>query len=418
MADAIVTACDDVLAGRHDDAFITDALSKAGTSTNMNVNEVLANLAILKLGGTPGDYTRVSPLDHVNRSQSTNDVYPSALRIAAICLVRELADALAKFQESLQKKEQAFADIQKLGRTQAMDAAPVTLGETLALTPKLSPATAGASTRSRSGCGRSTSAAPPWHRCCRRPGGATPSALPKSCDLTGLGLARAEYPMDLTQNNDVFVEVSGLLKACAVNLLKISNDLRLLNLTARRLRRTPLGGAPGRIVHHAGEGQSGHPRVRRVQCAMQTIANDTAITLKRRQRMKLSLNAFMPLIADALLDSAHALRNAVTRFRAACIDTLEADPDACARHLHASTAPALFLVPTLGYEAAAALAKESLATGKTIRQLVAERQLLPPEGRALIPASLGSAVVRVSERDCSSRHLFPSTSSSKKKPTA
>jgi aspartate ammonia-lyase len=379
VADAIVTACDDVLAGRHDDAFITDALQGgAGTSTNMNVNEVLANLAILKLGGTPGDYTRVSPLDHVNRSQSTNDVYPSALRIAAICLVRELADALAKFQESLQKKEQAFADIQKLGRTQLMDAAPVTLGETFG-------AYAQAIARDRwriykveerlrqinlGGTAVGTGAAADRRYTFR--------VAEILRDLTGLGLARAEYPMDLTQNNDVFVEVSGLLKACAVNLLKISNDLRLLNSGPRggfgelRLEARQVGSSimPGKVNPVIPECVA--------QCAMQTIANDTAITLAAASG-QLELNAFMPLIADALLDSLTLLRNAVTRFRAACIDTLEADPDACARHLHASTAPALFLVPTLGYEAAAALAKESLATGKTIRQLVAERQLLPPE---------------------------------------
>ena len=379
VADAIVAACDDVLAGRHDDVFVTDALQGgAGTSTNMNVNEVLANLAILKLDGMLGDYTRVSPLDHVNRSQSTNDVYPSALRIAAIYLVRELADALAKLQESFQKKEQAFADIQKLGRTQLMDAAPVTLGEEFG-------AYAQAIARDRwriykveerlrqinlGGTAVGTGAAADRRYTFR--------VAEILRDLTGLGLARAEYPMDLTQNNDVFVEVSGLLKACAVNLLKISNDLRLLNSGPRggfgeiRLQARQVGSSimPGKVNPVIPECVA--------QCAMQTVANDTAITLAAASG-QLELNAFMPLIADALLDSLTLLRNAVIRFRAACIDTLEADPDACARHLHASTAPALLLVPTLGYEAAAALAKESLATGKTIRQLVAERQLLPPE---------------------------------------
>ena len=378
LADAIAAACDDVLAGGHGDAFVTDALQGgAGTSTHMNVNEVLANLALLKLGGRRGDYARVSPLDHVNRGQSTNDVYPSALRIAAIRLVRELADALAKLQESLQKKELRFSEVQKLGRTQLMDAAPVTLGQEFG-------AYAQAVARDRwriykveerlrqinlGGTAVGTGAAAD-----RRYAFRVAEILR---DLTGLGLARAEYPMDLTQNNDVFVEVSGLLKACAVNLLKISNDLRLLGSGPRgglgevRLQARQVGSSimPGKVNPVIPECVA--------QCAMQVVANDTAITFAAAGG-QLELNAFMPLIADALLDSLTLLRNASDRFRTACIDTLEADPAACARSLHASTAPALLLVPHLGYDAAAALAAESLASGKTIRQLVAEKNLLPP----------------------------------------
>jgi aspartate ammonia-lyase len=379
IADAIITACDEVLAGQHDRAFVTDALQGgAGTSTNMNVNEVLANLALLKLGGSPGDYARVSPLDHVNRGQSTNDVYPSALRIAAIYLVRELADTLAKLQEALQQKEQSFSDIRKLGRTQLMDAAPITLGHEFG-------AYAQAIARDRwriykveerlrqinlGGTAVGTGAAADRRYTFR--------VAEVLRELTGLGLARAEYPMDLTQNCDVFVEVSGLLKACAVNLLKISNDLRLMNsgpcggLGEIRLQARQVGSSimPGKVNPVIPECVA--------QCALQTIANDTAITLAASSG-QLELNAFLPLIADALLDSLTLLRNAVARFRTACIDTLEADPSACARHLDASTAPALLLVPALGYDAASALAKESLETGKSIRQLVGEKGVLPSE---------------------------------------
>ena len=379
VADAIVAACDEVLAGKHGEAFVTDALQGgAGTSTNMNVNEVLANLALLRLGAQPGDYARVSPLDHVNRGQSTNDVYPSALRIAAICLVRELSDALARLQESLQKKEQAFAGVQKLARTQLMDAAPMELGQAFG-------AYAQAIARDRwriykaeerlrqinlGGTAVGTGAAADRRYTFR--------VAEILRDLTGLGLARAEYPMDLTQNSDVFVEVSGLLKACAVNLLKISNDLRLMNSGPRgglgeiRLEARQVGSSlmPGKVNPVIPECVA--------QCAMRTVANDTAITLAAASG-QLELNAFLPLIADALLDSLTLLRNAATLFRTACIDTLEADPAACARHLHASTAPALFLVPALGYDAAAALAKEALATGTSIRQLAADKGLLPSE---------------------------------------
>lgn len=379
VADAIAGACDEVLAGRHAGAFSVDALQGgAGTSTNMNVNEVLANLAIVQLGGKPGDYGRVHPLDHVNRGQSTNDVYPTALRIAAIFRVRELADALAKLQEAMQKREQEFAGVAKLGRTQLMDAAPITLGQEFG-------AWAQAVARDRwriykaeerlrqvnlGGTAVGTGAAAD-----KRYGFRVIEVLR---ELTGLGLARAEYPMDLTQNQDVFVEVSGLLKACAVNLLKITGDLRLMNSGPRgglgeiRLEARQVGSSlmPGKVNPVIPEHVA--------QCALRVIANDTAITLAGAGG-QLELNAYLPLIADALLESLALLGGAVGVLRTRCIETLEADAGACARHLDASTAPALLLVPELGYDAAAGLAKESLATGTSIRRLVAERQLLPPE---------------------------------------
>ncbi|MDD5707151.1 MAG: aspartate ammonia-lyase [Kiritimatiellae bacterium] len=375
LADAISGACDQVLAGRHDDAFVTDALQGgAGTSTNMNVNEVLANLAILGLGGNLGDYTRVSPLDHVNRGQSTNDVYPSALRIAAIRRVRALSEELARLQESLQKREQDFAEIPKLARTQLMDAAPMSLGQSFG-------AYAQAIARDRwriykgeerlrqinlGGTAIGTGATAGHRYACR--------VTEVLRELTGLGLARAEYPMDLTQNNDVCVEVSGLLKSCAVNLLKISGDLRLMNsgpqggLGEIRLEALQVGSSimPGKVNPVIPECVA--------QCAMQVIANDTAITLAASNG-QLELNAFLPLIAEALLDSLTLMAAAVSRMRTACIETLTADAAACARHLEASTAPALLLVPRLGYDRAAEIAKEALETGRSIRQCLLDKGL-------------------------------------------
>ena len=228
---AIVRACDRILAGEADAMFIVDALQGgAGTSTNMNVNEVIANMALKLLGEAPGRYDIIHPLDDVNRGQSTNDVYPTALRIAAIGLLRELSEACAALQEALQKKELEFQDIRKLGRTELMDAVPVTLGAEFG-------AYAQAIARDR------------WrlYKIEERLrqvnlGGAAVGLFPDPLsrryrfavieelrELTGMGLAAAEYPMDLTQNADVFVEVSGLLKALAVNLIKISRDLRLMN---------------------------------------------------------------------------------------------------------------------------------------------------------------------------------------------
>ena len=375
VAAAIVAACDEVQAGMHDGAFRVAALQGgAGTSTNMNVNEVLANLAAMRLGGRPGEYGRVHPLDHVNRGQSTNDVLPTALRIAAIGLVRKLADALARLQESLQGKEREFAGVAKLGRTQLMDAAPIFLGQEFG-------AYAQAIARDRwriykaeerlrqvnlGGTAVGTGAAAEKRFAFR--------ATEILRELTGMGLARAEYPMDLTQNNDVFVEASGLLKACAVNLLKISGDLRLMNSGPRgglgeiRLEARQVGSSimPGKInpvmAEHVG------------QCAMRVVANDAAIAMAAASG-QLELNAFFPLIADAALDSLEMLIHAVGRFKEHCVDTLEADAETCARHLNASTAPALLLVPLVGYDAAAELAKESLRTGKSVRELASVRKL-------------------------------------------
>ncbi len=376
MAGAIADACDAIIAGKHDDAFITDALQGgAGTSTNMNVNEVVANLASVRLGGKPGAASLVTPLDDVNRGQSTNDVYPTALRIAAIVRVRTLADELAGLQEALQHREREFAEVLKLGRTQLMDAAPITLGATFG-------AWAQAIARDRwriykveerlrqinlGGTALGTGAAADRQYTYR--------VTEILREITGLGLARAEYPMDLTQNNDVFAEVSGLLKACAVNLLKITGDLRLLNSGPR--------GGLGEIVLEARQvGSSIMPgKVNPVipeavaQCAMQVIANDSAVTLAAAGG-QLELNAFMPLIADALLGSLTILARAVGALRQ-CIMTLRAVPERCLQNLNASTAHALALVPHIGYEAAAAIAQEALDKNISVFESARNRALLP-----------------------------------------
>ena len=379
LADALAAACDDVLAGRHADAFVTDALQGgAGTSTHMNVNEVLANLALLKLGGTPGDYARVHPLDHVNRGQSTNDVYPSALRIAAIYRVRELADALAALQESLQRKEQAFAEIPKLARTQLMDAAPMTLGQAFG-------AYAQAIARDRwriytvgerlpqinlGGTAVGTGAAADRRYTFRV------AELPR--DLTGLGLARAEYPMDLTQNNDVFVEVSGLLKACAVNLLKISGDLRLMasgprgGLGELRLEARQVGSSimPGKV-------NPTQPEAMTMVCA-QVMGNDVAVNIGGMSG-NFELNVFKPVIIHNVLRSIRLLSDACEMFNEHCAVGLEANRDRIAAHLRNSLMLVTALNPHVGYDNAAKIAKKAHKEGTTLKEAAVALGLLTPE---------------------------------------
>lgn len=377
---AIIETCDELLS-QGKDSYLwqylhTDALQGgAGTSTNMNVNEVLANGSIEKLGGKRGDYTLVHPINHVNLSQSTNDVYPTALRIAAIKQTRILSEALAKLQESLQAKENQFSDILKLGRTQLMDALPITVGQEFG-------AWARAISRDR------------WRiykveerlREINMGGTAVGTGMNAPLEYTytvtsllqqntGLGLCRSDYLMDTTQNLDVFVEVSGLLKALAVNLIKISGDLRLLGSG-------PTGGLGELKLPQMQAGSSIMPgKVNPVICEMITqvglkvIGNDSCIT-QAAMLGQLELNAFTPLVAEALLESFGILYNGVTLFREKCIEDIEVDQQRCRSHIEYSTALATALIHHIGYDQGSEIAKKALREHKTVRQVVLEEGIM------------------------------------------
>lgn len=374
--DAVLWACDQLLAGGYEDQFPTAALQGgAGTSTNMNVNEVIAGLARRKLGP---DSSPVHPLDDVNRGQSTNDVYPTALRIAAIRLIRTLSDSCAGLQEALQQKEAAFEDVLKLGRTELMDAMPVTLGQEFG-------AYAQAIARDRwriykaeerlrqvnlggTAVGNGTSAS-------RRYGWLVVEQLRQQ---TGIGLAKAEYPMDITQNNDVFVEVSGLLKALAVTLVKLAGDLRLMNSGPRGglgeivLPKLQMGSTimPGKV----------NPVIPEMvtQVGIRVMAHDSAIAMAASMG-NFELNAFLPLIADSLLDSLQLLIGAVDLLREKCILGLQANGEGCREHLDRSAVMIALLAPVLGYDQAASLLREAGGDPGKIRQLALEKQLLEAE---------------------------------------
>jgi aspartate ammonia-lyase len=379
IADAVIYACGQILTNEYESSFPVDALQGgAGTSTNMNVNEVVANLAIIRLGGKPGGYDLVHPLDHVNLGQSTNDVYPTALRIAAIRLLRPLANAFASLQEALQEKEEAFANVLRLGRTQLMDALPMTAGQGFGAYAK-----AVARDRWRlykveerlreiniGGTAIGTGLNAPLKY--------TFTVTELLQELTGLGLARSEFPMDPTQNMDVFVEVSGLLKAASVNLLKISGDLRLLasgpagGLGELRLPAVQAGSSimPGKVNPVMAE-MTG-------QTAMRVIANDTAITLAAMSG-QLELNAFSPLIAESLLESLEVLTKAVALFEEKCIRGLEADAGRSAERVEKSSALAAALVDYIGYETAARIAKQAQAEGISVREALIREGLMTAE---------------------------------------
>jgi aspartate ammonia-lyase len=376
LAEAIIIACEEILRGKFSGHFILDALQGgAGTSTNMNVNEVISNRASELLGGVLGSYAPVHPIEHVNLSQSTNDVYPTAIRIAAISLLKRLSNAFALLQEAFQAKEQEFAAIVKLGRTQLQDAVPITLGQEFG-------AFAQAFARDR------------WRlykveerlRVIPLGGTAIGTGLNANRqyiykvtdyiqDLTGLGLARAENTVEINQNCDVFVEVSGLLKASAVNLAKVAGDLRLL-------ASGPRGGLGEISLPPVQAGSSIMPgKVNPViteavtQVAYQVIANDTAITLAA-QAGQLELNAFGPLISHNLLQSLELLERAVTSLREKCVVGIEANEKRCLELLENSFALLTAISPVIGYERAGELSRQALELNLSITQILQKNGLL------------------------------------------
>jgi len=376
---AISRAAEELAEGRWRDQIIVDALQGgAGTSTNMNVNEVIANRAIELLGGEKGDYGIVHPLDHVNLGQSTNDVYPTALRIAAIGLGRGLAQAMAVLQGALQAKEKEFGAILKIGRTQLQEAVPVTLGQEFGAWAE--------------------AVARDWWRLYKAEErlrqvnlGGTAVGTGLNADrryayrvveilreLTGFGLARAENTFEATQNADIFAEVSGFLKAAAVNLAKISADLRLLASGPRaglgeiKLPPVQAGSSimPGKY----------NPVVPEMvtQTAFQVMANDLAVSLAAASG-QLELNAFLPLIAHNLLQSFTILTGAAGTLAEKCIRGITADPERCRRLLDTSQGVITAFVPYLGYEQAAAVVERAIRTQRPLTEILVEEGLFTLE---------------------------------------
>ena len=379
VAGPILTACEELAEGLLDQHIVVDALQGgAGTSTNMNVNEVIANRALQILNKALGDYDIVSPLEHVNLHQSTNDTYPTALKVAAVHRLADLERDVTLLQEAFQAKEKEFAHVVKVGRTQLQDAVLITLGREMS-------AYAEAFARDR------------WrvYKCQERLrvvnlGGTaigTGLAAPRRYifrviehlrEITGIGLARAENMVEATQNMDAFVEVSGILKALAANLLKVATDLRLLSsgpasgLGEIRLPPRQAGSSimPGKVNPVIPEAVS--------QATVMVMANDQALTMACSMG-NLELNAFMPLIAETLLGSIELLVGACGIFRRFCVEGIEADEARCRAGVEAGTAAVTALVEAVGYQTAQEIALAAQREGKTVRQVVLARGLLTEE---------------------------------------
>ncbi|MFI4910503.1 MAG: aspartate ammonia-lyase [Sedimentisphaeraceae bacterium JB056] len=346
----------------------------AGTSTNMFINELIANKALLLMGKKIGDYDVVSPLNHINLHQSTNDTYPTALKVAALIALSELEQVVSELTDAFQRKEREFADVVRLARTELCDAVPITLGQNFG-------AWAEAFSKDR------------WriYKCSERLRvinlGGTAIGTGNGADRryifavaemlrqeTNLPLARAENMVQATQNCDEFVEVSGILKALATNLFKISNDLRLLasgpesGLGEIKLPARQAGSSimPGKINPVITEMVS--------QVAMQAISHDSAITLAAMNG-QLELNAFLPLLSHNLLAMLDELITACEKMRAFMVEDIEADKARCEDNLHNSTAVITAFIGKIGYDKASEVSKKASQSGKTIKQVLLEEGL-------------------------------------------
>ena len=384
-AAAIAAACDEISAGRLRGEFVVDVFQMgAGTSFHMNVNEVVANRAEELLGGRRGRYRLVHPHDHVNMSQSTNDVYPTAMRLAALLLLRdELGPALVGLERSLGRKAREFDRVLKSGRTHLQDAVPIRLGQEFA-------AYRSALARSRLG----VDAAGRALRELGLGGSAIGTGLnthPRFAGLvvrrlaveTGLPLTRAGDPIEAMQSLGPFAGLSASLRNLALELTRVANDLRLMASGPRTgLAEISLPAvAPGSSIMPGKTNPSMLEMLNQV--CFQVWGCDLAVA-SAVQAGQLELNVMMPVVAHNLLSMISTLANAIREVSVRAIDGIRADPARCRSYAESSPGLATALSPLLGYAAAAEVAKEAVRAGRSVVEIVRARGLLNPEALAKV----------------------------------
>jgi len=370
IADAIVTACDEALAGGHDDQFVVDPFQAgAGTSHNMNVNEVLANRAEEILGGRRGEYRLVHPNDHVNMAQSTNDVFPTAVRLAVIREVRRLGAELSALAAALGDKGVEFADVVKSGRTHLQDAVPITLGQEFAAWARSVWGVVADLERSLEGMyelgiggtaiGTGLNAEEEY----------IDRIVAELGDATGFPLRRGADLIERTSNMNPFLTVSAAVRGAAVVLGKIANDLRLLSSGPRtgldEIRLPPV--QPGSSIM-PGKVNPSMAEMLNMVC-FQVIGCDTAVT-HAVAAGQLELNVMMPLMAYDLLFAGTILSNGVRQFRSRCVEGITANRDRCRRYFESSLGIVTILAPRIGYHRAAEIAREADRTGESIVEVI------------------------------------------------
>lgn len=385
IARAIDQACEDINSGKLDDQFIVDSLQGgAGTSTNMNVNEVIANRSLEILGKDKGDYEFCHPIEQVNLHQSTNDTYPTAMKMACIDGVRRLSIAAEKLQGSLQKKEKEFSSIVTIGRTEMQEAVPITLGAQFS-------SFADAIARDR------------WRtfKCEERlrvvniGGTAVGTGLTaprryiflvieKLRQLSGYGLTRGENVMDQTANADTFVEVSGILTAHSSNIIKICKDIRTLHFTGEIVLPAVQSGSsimPGKVNPVIMEAV--------IEAGIKVNANHQIIS-QCAAMGSLQINEFLPLIAEAVLESLRILIAADTML-SAHIESIQAVPEKCETFANGSLTLITAFLPYIGYEQAEKLIREYVVSGKhNFREFLTEKLGNETVDKVLSPSNLVS----------------------------
>jgi aspartate ammonia-lyase len=373
---AIRLACEAVREGQLHDQFVVDVIQGgAGTSTNMNANEVICNRALEGLGRKKGDYARLHPLDHVNMSQSTNDVYPTAVKLALQLGIRRLLEDMKFLKESFEAKASEFADVLKVGRTQLQDAVPMTLGQEFSTyavmlgedESRLSEA-AGLIREINLGAtaiGTGINAHPDY----------APLVTRRLSEVSGIAFISSPNLIEATQDPGAFVQLSGVLKRIAVKLSKTCNDLRLLSSGPRAgigeisLPAVQAGSSimPGKV----------NPVIPEVvnQIAFEAIGNDITVTMAA-EAGQLQLNAFEPIIAHSLFKSLAHLARGCRTLGERCVLGISANRERARRLLDESTALVTALTPRIGYARATEIAQEALASGARVYDLVLEKNLM------------------------------------------
>jgi len=378
-AGAIVRACEEIREGELLEHFVVDVIQGgAGTSTNMNANEVIANRALELLGHARGDYRHLHPVEDVNMSQSTNDVYPTAVKVALHFTIDRLAASMAELRRAFGDKAKEFANVLKMGRTQLQDAVPMTLGQefstyvvmlqedeerlkeaALLITEINLGATA---------IGTGINAHPDY----------AALVCERLSDIAGIRLVTASNLVEATQDAGAFVQLSGVLKRIAVKLSKVCNDLRLLSSGPRaglgeiNLPPVQAGSSimPGKV----------NPVIPEVvnQIAFEVIGNDVTVSFAA-EAGQLQLNAFEPVIAHSLFKSLMHLGNGCDTLRERCVGGITANRERMVQTVQNSIGLVTALNPYIGYSAASEVAREALATGRTVYELVLEKKLLTRE---------------------------------------
>lgn len=379
IAEAIVEATDAILSGEHREQFVVDVIQGgAGTSTNMNANEVIANLALEKMGIEKGRYEIVHPLNHVNMSQSTNDVYPSAIRLTLFVKLNALMEGMQNLREALAKKGEEFADILKMGRTQLQDAVPMTLGQEFAAYALMVEEDIDRVREAQNLIREINMGATAI--------GTGLNAHPEYASLvtgilretTAIPVVESRNLVEATQDTGAYVQLSGVLKRVAVKLSKICNDLRLLSSGPRagfneiNLPRRAPGSSimPGKV----------NPIIPEVvnQVAFEVVGNDITVTMAA-EAGQLELNAFEPVIAFNLFRSIDMLERACQTLSERAIEGITANPERTRQMVEQSIGLVTALNPVLGYERSAEIAAEALESGRSVYEIVLEKGYLEKE---------------------------------------